>query len=145
MERSRRLDGVLRRQRAFVGAALVILTALSWIYLLRGVGLYQLSSLKHSCLRHCRGPVAFLVGHWRPGRDGALEMGALHGGYCVVCCWLLMALLFAGGVMNLLRIVLLTLLVVVEKRAPFGDRIGRIAGLALVAGGAAVVSGWVQV
>ena len=64
-------------------------------------GLYQLSPLKQACLAHCRAPAAFLTRHWRPGAGGAVRLGALHGAYCLGCCWLLMALLFIGGVMNL--------------------------------------------
>ena len=67
-------------------------------------GLYQLSPLKHACLAHCRSPASFLSRHWRPHALGALRLGALHGAYCVGCCWMLMALLFVGGVMNLVWI-----------------------------------------
>ena len=67
-------------------------------------GLYQLSPLKHACLAHCRAPAAFLARHWRPGASGALRLGVMHGAYCVGCCWVLMVLLFVGGVMNLVWI-----------------------------------------
>src|SRR3546814_10799996 len=64
-------------------------------------GMYQLTPQKDACLRQCRHPAQFLSRHYRPGWTGALRMGVLHGSYCVGCCWLLMALLFVGGVMNL--------------------------------------------
>ena len=72
--------------------------------LLVAAGLYQLTPLKGACLRHCRGPAAFIAAHWRPGVAGAWRMGLSHGAYCVGCCAALMLLLFVGGVMNLLWI-----------------------------------------
>ena len=72
--------------------------------LLVAAGLYQLTPLKQACLSHCRTPLAFLMGHWRPGQAGALHMGLVHGIYCVGCCWFLMALLFVGGIMNVVWI-----------------------------------------
>jgi predicted metal-binding membrane protein len=103
--------------------------------LLIAVGGYQLSPLKSACLRQCRSPAVFLSRHWRPGVSGAVRLGLLHGAYCVGCCWLLMALLFVGGVMNFAWIGALTLLVGIEKLAPRGDLIGRAAGVALIAWG----------
>jgi predicted metal-binding membrane protein len=96
-------------------------------------GVYQLSPLKRACLRHCRAPVAFLVEHWRPGKIGAFTLGLRHGAWCVGCCWMLMALLFVGGLMNLVWIAALTLLVLVEKVAPGGPLVSRLAGLVLLA------------
>lgn len=100
-------------------------------------GLYQLSPLKGVCLSHCRAPATFLSRHWRPGWAGALRLGVLHGAYCVGCCWLLMALLFVGGVMNLAWIAAIAVLVLAEKAAPAGRWIGRAAAIALLAWGAA--------
>ena len=99
-------------------------------------GLYQLSPFKEACLARCRNPAAFLSRHYRPGRAGALRMGAIHGAFCLGCCWLLMALLFVGGVMNLAWIALLTLLVAGEKLLPGGRRLGQAAGLAFIGWGA---------
>lgn len=100
--------------------------------ILAAAGLYQLSPLKHACLVQCRGPVGFLMQYWRPGRLGAFTMGVRHGASCVGCCWMLMALLFVGGVMNLVWIALLALLVLVEKIAPAGPLVGRISGVVLL-------------
>ena len=108
--------------------------------LLLAAGLYQLSSLKHACLRHCRGPVQFLSAHWRRGRRGAIIMGLHHGFYCVGCCWFLMTLLFVGGVMNLLWIAGLAIIVLLEKLAPGGLSLARAFGLALVAAGLYVIA-----
>jgi len=99
-------------------------------------GLYQLSPLKEACLAHCRNPAQFLSRHYRPGRAGALRMGVGHGAFCVGCCWLLMALLFVGGVMNLAWIALLTLLVAAEKLLPGGRIVAIVAGFAFLAWGA---------
>jgi predicted metal-binding membrane protein len=102
-------------------------------------GLYQLSPLKNACLSHCRTPTAFLSRHWRPHALGALRLGALHGAFCVGCCWMLMALLFVGGIMNLVWVAALAILVLVEKLFPAGQWVGRAAGIALIAWGSATV------
>lgn len=104
-------------------------------------GVYQWTPLKNACLRHCRSPVQFLTRHWQPGRAGALRLGVLHGAYCVGCCWALMALLFVGGVMNVLWIVALTAVVLVEKLAGAGVAASRLGGGLLVAWGLATL--WV--
>ena len=100
--------------------------------LLAAAGLYQLTPLKRACLAHCRSPVEALSALWRPGRGGAFRMGAQHGLYCLGCCWLLMALLFVSGVMNLLWVALLALLVLAEKVAPGGGWLARGSGVALI-------------
>jgi predicted metal-binding membrane protein len=102
-------------------------------------GAYQLSPLKHACLKHCRGPVEFLTRHWRPGRSGALILGLEHGAWCVGCCWMLMVLLFVGGVMNLAWIALLAVLVLAEKVAPAGVVVGRVVGVVLIGWGIATL------
>ena len=102
-------------------------------------GVYQLSPLKSACLTQCRGPVEFLTRHWRAGRGGAFRIGVLHGAYCVGCCWMLMALLFVGGVMNLAWIAALAILVLVEKLAPAGPFVSRASGLVLIAWAAATL------
>jgi predicted metal-binding membrane protein len=86
--------------------------------LLAAAGLYQLTPLKQACLSNCRSPVSFLVERRRSGAAGALELGLTHGLYCVGCCWLLMALLFVGGIMNLVWIAGLAFIVLLEKLAP---------------------------
>lgn len=102
-------------------------------------GIYQWLPLKQACLRRCRSPLDFMVLHWREGARGAFRMGAAHGAYCVGCCWMLMLLLFVGGIMNLAWIAGLALFVLVEKLVPAGNWIGRIAGGVLVAWGIAVL------
>ena len=102
-------------------------------------GLYQWTPLKQACLRHCRSPLEFITEHWRSGVGGAFLMGFRHGIYCVGCCWLLMLLLFVGGVMNLAWIGGLALFVLIEKLAPAGHWIGRGAGALLVVWGAATL------
>ncbi|HEY7806645.1 MAG TPA: DUF2182 domain-containing protein [Croceibacterium sp.] len=106
--------------------------------ILVAAGLYQLSPLKEACLARCRNPGSFLSRHYRPGPLGALRMGAVHGAFCLGCCWLLMALLFVGGVMNLAWIALLSLLVASEKLLPGGRLIGIAAGLGFIGWGALV-------
>ena len=99
-------------------------------------GLYQLSPIKSACLRQCRAPAQFISRHWRAGTLGAARLGILHGAYCVGCCWVLMALLFVGGIMNFAWIAALTLMVAIEKLVPRGEWLGRAAGLALILWGA---------
>ncbi|MGI9302924.1 MAG: DUF2182 domain-containing protein [Gammaproteobacteria bacterium] len=108
--------------------------------LLIAAGLWQLTPIKQACLRHCRSPVEYLTRYRRPGNVGALVMGLGHGTYCLGCCWFLMALLFAGGVMNLIWIVGLALFVLAEKVLARGVWFGRIAGVGLTVAGAAVIS-----
>lgn len=109
--------------------------------LLVGAGVYQLTPLKNACLEHCRSPAYFLAERWRPGRAGALWLGVEHGAYCLGCCWVLMGLLFVGGVMNLLWIAAITLFVLLEKVVPHGVGGGRLAGLGMIAVGALVLAG----
>lgn len=95
-------------------------------------GVYQLSPLKAACINQCRSPAQFLSRHWRPGWDGAMRLGAIHGAFCVGCCWLLMGLLFVGGVMNLAWVVALTLAVAAEKLLPGGLILQKLSGVALI-------------
>jgi predicted metal-binding membrane protein len=98
-------------------------------------GVYQLTPLKSICLRHCRGPMHFMLHRWREGRLGALRMGVDHGAYCVGCCWGLMLALFAVGVMSVFWMAAVTAAVFVEKVIPYGDRASRVIAVALVAFG----------
>jgi pentapeptide MXKDX repeat protein len=81
--------------------------------------IYQLTPLKDVCLRHCRSPFAFLMQHWHAGRLGSLRMGIVHGGWCIGCCWALMAALFALGVMSLGWMAFIAALIAVEKLLPW--------------------------
>jgi predicted metal-binding membrane protein len=103
--------------------------------LLMAAGVFQWTPLKSMCLRHCRSPLGFFMTEWREGRWGTLQMGLQHGSYCLGCCWILMGLLFASGVMNVLWMVLITVFILVEKVVLGGDLIGRLAGVGLVLGG----------
>jgi predicted metal-binding membrane protein len=96
-------------------------------------GLYQLTPLKAVCLRHCRGPLHFILGGWRPGRIGALWMGMEHGLFCVGCCWGLMVALFAVGVMSLFWMAVVAALIFAEKLLPFGMRLPSVFAVLLVA------------
>ena len=96
---------------------------------------YQLTPLKDACLRHCRSPFMFLMKHWHPGRLGGLRMGIIHGGWCVGCCWALMAALFALGVMSLGWMAFVAALIAIEKLMPWKALANRgIAVLLLVLG-----------
>jgi predicted metal-binding membrane protein len=105
------------------GVALVLVAA----------GVYQLTPLKTVCLRACRSPVGFLMGHWWPGAAGALRLGLAHALYCVGCCWALMAVLVAAGAMGLAWVVLIALAVFAEKVLPRGELTARAIGVGLIA------------
>lgn len=98
-------------------------------------GVYQWTPIKRTCVKHCRSPVQFISSNWRKGIFGAFIMGLEHGVFCLGCCWVLMALLFVGGVMNLMWIATISIFVLVEKVVPSGDVIGRLSGFLLVATG----------
>jgi predicted metal-binding membrane protein len=100
--------------------------------------LYQLTPLKDVCLRHCRSPFMFLMTHWRPGRLGGLRMGLVHGGWCVGCCWGLMAALFALGVMSIGWMALIAALIAIEKLLPWPALANRGIAVLLVALGLGV-------
>ena len=102
-------------------------------------GLFQLSPLKDACLAHCRSPIGFFLGRWRDGPVGTLRMGAAHGVYCVGCCWALMAVALALGVMNLVWMAALTGMLILEQNAPGGRQMGILFGLALIVWGAFLV------
>jgi len=96
-------------------------------------GIYELTPLKAVCLRHCRSPLHFVLGGWKAGSRGAVAMGLEHGAYCVGCCWGLMVVLFALGVMSLTWMLVVALVVLAQKVLPGGDRLRIPVTVALVA------------
>lgn len=96
-------------------------------------GIYQLTSLKDQCLSHCRTPFGLLLryGSFR-GRTRDARVGLHHGAYCLGCCWALMAILIAVGVMNIAAMVALAVVILAEKVSPRGEVIARLAGLASI-------------
>jgi predicted metal-binding membrane protein len=123
----------------------MMVTTSRWLgaTILIAAGLWQLTPIKHTCLRQCRSPVAYLSAHWRDGRGGAFAMGLEHGAYCLGCCWFLMALLFFGGVMNLYWIAGIAAYVLLEKLLPMGHWLGYAAGLGLTGAGVYLLAtGW---
>lgn len=111
---------------AFVGVRSLSIGALNWGHggryfagaVLIAAAAYQLTPAKNACLRRCRGPLDFVLEHWREGRLGALRMGAIHGAWCVGCCWMLMAALFALGLMSITWMVLIAAVIAAEKLLP---------------------------
>jgi predicted metal-binding membrane protein len=108
--------------------------------LLLAAGIFQWTPLKSTCLTQCRSPLGFLMTEWREGAWGALLMGLRHGRYCVGCCWVLMALLFVAGVMNLLWVAAIAAFVLVEKVLPRGELVGRVVGSMLMLAGLVLLS-----
>jgi predicted metal-binding membrane protein len=123
-------------QAALLSPMMVSASARLGAAILIAAGLYQLTPLKNACLKNCRAPAHFMSRYWRAGNLGAFRMGLRLGEYCVGCCWILMALLFVGGVMNLLWIAAIAIFVLLEKTIPFGDVSGRVAGAAMILFGA---------
>ena len=113
-------------------------TSVAGAILLMVAGLYQLTPLKNTCLAHCRSPIGFFMTEWRDGTSGAFTMGIKHGAHCLGCCWILMGLLFVFGVMNLIWVAALSVLILLEKLAPFGLAIARLSGVAMLGGAIAL-------
>jgi predicted metal-binding membrane protein len=126
LERAALLTPMMQSASKLLGGAVLI-----------AAGLYQWTPLKDTCLSYCRSPFVFIQrkGGFRRDAAGAMTLGLQHGFYCIGCCWALMALLFVGGVMNLLWIAVLAILVLLEKIMPIGRFIARIAGVGFIAAG----------
>jgi predicted metal-binding membrane protein len=101
--------------------------------------IYELTPLKDVCLAKCRSPLGFLLGKWRDGPRGALEMGARHAAWCIGCCWALMAALFALGVMSVGWMAFVAALIAIERLAPWKSAANRAIAVTLVVLGLAVV------
>jgi predicted metal-binding membrane protein len=111
---------VARAGGGIAGDALAWERAGRWIAgaTLLAAAAYELTPLKDVCLGKCRSPLGFLIGSWRSGRGGALQMGVKHGAWCVGCCWALMAALFALGVMSIVWMAFVAALIAAEKTLP---------------------------
>ncbi len=121
LERAALISPMTGRLPPILGAIVVIVA-----------GIYQLTPLKSVCLRHCRSPFDFVLNHWRDGASGALRMGLEHGLYCLGCCWFLMALMFAAGIMSLLWMAVIAVFVLLEKLLPAGTWLARAGGAAML-------------
>jgi predicted metal-binding membrane protein len=86
---------------------------------LAAAAVYELTPLKDACLGRCRSPLGYLLGRWRDGRRGALAMGSRYAGWCLGCCWALMAALFALGIMSLAWMAFVAALIALEKTLPW--------------------------
>ncbi len=127
------------RSWGLLGASAALATPLAGLVLVVA-GLYQVTPSKTACLEHCRTPMSYFLSRWRNGPGGAFRMGLSHGAFCVGCCWALMLTGFAIGVMNLAWMAVLTMVIAAETLAPRGERIGRLAGAALVVWGLVLLS-----
>ncbi len=103
-----------------IGAAIVL------------AGIYQLTPFKRTCLTRCRTPLSFVMHHWRDGPSGAVRMGIVHGAWCIGCCWALMVLLFAVGVMSITWMILVSAIVFAEKVLPLGEELARAVAVVLI-------------
>ena len=124
LHRAALLTPMMASRSAWLGGGILIVA-----------GVYQWLPFKDACLAHCRSPLHFLATEWREGTAGALVMGLRHGWFCVGCCWALMALLFAVGVMNLAWVAAIAVFVLLEKSTRAARLVSRAAGVALLAWG----------
>jgi len=128
LERAAAVSPDMLRATPFVGGLLLIVA-----------GIYQATPLKRACLARCQSPLGFVLNEWREGAAGAFVMGLRHGAFCVGCCWLLMALLFVAGVMNLFWVATIAACVLAEKLVPL-PVVSWGAGVVLVASGVWLLS-----
>lgn len=129
-QRAEVLSHMLKLQDSLVAGTVLIVA-----------GLFQLTPHKSCLLNHCRTPGLSLKPRWRPGWLGAMRRGFDHGLCCIGCCWALMLVLFVGGAMSLTVMAALTLAVTVEKLAPNGTMLAKLAGLPLIAWGLWMIAG----
>jgi predicted metal-binding membrane protein len=108
--------------------------------LLLAAGAYQLTPMQYNLLKRCRQPLHFMRLNWQEGTGGAFVMGLKHGAYCLVCCFVLMGVLFFGGVTNLLLLAAVTAFVLFEKALPNGNIAGRVSGPLMIAAGVYVLA-----
>ena len=127
---ARLLDPMARSTNTILSSAILL-----------AAGIYQWLPLKSACLPKCRTPLAFFMAHWRDGSSGARWLGLRHGGYCVGCCWALMAVMFVVGAMSPAWMGLIMLSVLGEKLIPAGWRFDRALGAVLVAAGLWIAAG----
>ncbi len=128
LDRAGLLSGAMASGSAVLAALLLI-----------AAGIYQWTPWKEACLRQCRSPIEFLTHYWRQGAFGPVRAGAWHGAFCLGCCWMLMGLLFVGGLMNMFWIAGLALLVLIEKLFPYGRHVSQTTGAVLIGWGVFVL------
>jgi predicted metal-binding membrane protein len=107
--------------------------------ILIGAGVYQFSELKHACLRQCQHPFPFFFANWKTTPRGVFGLGIKQGFYCLGCCWAMMAVMFAVGVMNVIWMAALGIVMTIEK-IDAGKRFTYVIGVALIAGGLAFIA-----
>ena len=132
-------------QLALLSAGMVSASPMLGGGLLIGAGFYQLTPYKHACLAHCRAPAHFISQRWRGGFPGAFRMGLELGTYCLGCCWILMGLLFVGGLMNRLWIAAIAVFILLEKTMPRAETGGRVIGVSMIVVGLLSLAGWVAI
>jgi predicted metal-binding membrane protein len=113
--------GLFEVGKTWLGSQLAWNAGGRWVAacVLAAAAVYELTPMKNVCLGKCRSPLGFLLGNWRDGGTGAVEMGARHAAWCVGCCWALMAALFALGVMSLVWMAVVAALITAEKTIPW--------------------------
>ncbi|MFI5287843.1 MAG: DUF2182 domain-containing protein [Candidatus Dormibacteria bacterium] len=139
--------GLFEAGKTWFGSQLAWNAGGRWVAasVLAAAAIYELTPLKNVCLSKCRSPLGFLLGSWRNGETGAVEMGAKHAAWCVGCCWALMAALFALGVMSLVWMAVVAALITAEKTIPWRRPVvwGTTATLLVLAVMVAVAPHWV--
>lgn len=121
-------SAVAQRSPAFNAATPYVIAAV-----LAAAGLYQFTAVKQACLRYCESSLAFLMSRWRNGYRATLKIAVQHAGYCIGCCWALMAVLVAAGAMSITWVLAIATVVFAEKLLPRGWHIARIVGAIFIA------------
>ena len=124
------LDNTMKTNNLLLSGGILLVT-----------GIYQWTSLKEVCLKHCRTPLGFFIERWRQGYNGAIYMGWCYGLFCVGCCWALMMIMFSVGAMNILWMAILSVFVLVEKIFPTSRFIRNLAGIVLICWGSYLLIG----
>ena len=109
-------------------------------------GAYQFSALKHACVSQCQHPFRFFFGHWTSDPRGVFRIGVRQGLYCLGCCWAMMLLMFAAGIMNVVWMAILGVVMATEKLGT-GARFSHVAGIVFIAIGLVIIvetsiTGW---
>jgi predicted metal-binding membrane protein len=124
---------------ALIDAGMASASALFSGAIFIAAGVYQFSALKHACLTQCQRPFPFFFAHWQTSTRGVFRLGLEQGLYCLGCCWAMMAVMFAVGVMNVVWMAALGMVMTVEKMLT-GHRFSHAVGAALIVTGVVVVA-----
>jgi len=132
------LAQIVLTRAAFAGTGITPVSAWFSGAIFMGAGLYQFSALKHACLTECQQPFSFFFANWKTTARGVFGLGLQQGLFCLGCCWAMMLLMFATGIMNVIWMAALGMVMALEKIGT-GKRFSHIVGIVLMAIGTGFV------